>query len=230
MNRTFAGITFALVFGFAPPVGAQAIDDEFQSWGAYIFTGQLEREAPSLRAWTDLHVRRGSGGSVLIARPGLGYTFAPWITLWAGYAWVPTFDDAAGSQVDEHRIWQQLTLQHAAAGWLVQSRTRLEQRFSELADDVGLRVREFVRVNYRPWPDLPFGVAVWDELFVGLNDPGWAVQGFDQNRLFVGPALYVMKSLRIEVGYAFVYLGREPADRIQHVWGVNFFTAIAPSR
>lgn len=209
------------------PAHAQTTD-EFQFWGGWFFTGQLEPETPSWRGWADIHVRRGSGGTVLIFRPGVGYSFAPWITLWGGYAWVPTFNDPAFTHANEHRVWEQLTLQHSDEHWLLQSRTRLEQRLLDSDGNLGLRLRQFLRLNYQPWADVPAGLVLWDELFVGMNDPGWAVQGFDQNRLFLGVALYAMKQMRIETGYAFVYLNRQPANQIQHVFAVNFLATLKP--
>lgn len=218
----------AMAVVWTAPAQAQTTDD-LQVWGGYFFTGQLEPKAPSLMGWADLHVRRGGAGTVLIFRPGVGYAFAPWISAWAGYAWVPTFTDATNTHTNEHRIWEQLTLQHQMDSVYLQSRTRLEQRFSDVGSGAGLRFRELVRANYQPWADIPFGLVVWDELFLGVNDPAWTVQGFDQNRLFIGPAVYAMPELRIEVGYSFVYLNREPVDQIQHIFGMNFLTALKPA-
>ncbi len=209
---------------------ALAQDSDFQNWSAVVATGQLQPDAPSARAWFDGHARRGDAGTVVILRPGVGYTFAPWITAWVGYAWIPYFDDANDERVDEHRMWQQLTLQETFAQGriLLQSRTRLEQRFHESTSSLGWRAREFVRFNYRPSATADVGLAIWDELFVGLNEPAFAVQGYDQNRLFVGPALYTPYGVRVEAGYLFVHLNRSPNNQVQHVAAVNMFVALNP--
>ena len=203
---------------------------DFQNWSAVAATGQLRTEAPSERAWFDAHARRGDAGTTVILRPGVGYTFAPWITAWVGYAWIPAFSDTSNERVDEHRLWQQLTLQETVAQGriLLQSRTRLEQRFHESTSSVGFRVREFVRFNYRPQATANVGLAIWDELFIGLNNPGFAVKGYDQNRLFVGPALYTPYGVRVEAGYLFVHLNRSPENQLQHVAAVNLFVALNP--
>lgn len=210
--------------------GALAQSADFQNWSAVVATGQLQADAPSARAWFDGHARRGDAGTVVILRPGVGYTFAPWITAWVGYAWIPLFDDANDGRVDEHRLWQQLTLQETIAQGriLLQSRTRLEQRLHESTSSLGWRAREFVRFNYRPTATADVGLAIWDELFVGLNEPAFAVKGYDQNRLFVGPALYTPYGVRLEAGYLFVHLNRSPESQVQHVAAVNIFVALSP--
>ena len=93
---------------------------------------------------------------------------------------------------------------------------------------MGFRVREFVRFNYRPQATANVGLAIWDELFIGLNNPGFAVKGYDQNRLFVGPALYTPYGVRVEAGYLFVHLNRSPDNQLQHVAAVNLFVALSP--
>ncbi len=107
-----------------------------------------------------------------------------------------------------------------------QSRTRFELRFSEVDDAVGFRLRQFVRANYRPHKDARWALAVWDEIFVGLNDVAFATQGYDQNRIFVGPALHAFDGLRVEFGYLFVHLRRPPANNFQHVLALNFFFSL----
>lgn len=242
MRRWFVAVASVAAVSWGGQARAQT-SEEFQLWGGWFATGQLDSSTPGARLWLDAHLRRGGAGTVMILRPGVGVALTPWMSLWGGYGWVPTFDDA-GTRTDEHRIWQQLILsarlntgvpayallEHAPPpGFVVQSRTRFEQRFHETGHDVALRVREFVRINYKPWSSVPVGVALWDELFVGVGDDDWAVQGFDQNRLFVGPAFYSSSGdYRVEMGYLFVYLRREPVDRIQHVLGLNFLASVSP--
>lgn len=217
--------SLALALGASAPATAQTTD-EFQLWAALLATGSFQRSTPRFAYWLDVHGRRGADGTVVIVRPGVGLEVNAWLSLWAGYAWVPVFTDGAGS-VSEHRLWQQAVLQHAfASGVSVQARTRFEQRFSEAGDDVGFRIRQFVRVNWQPDAAVPLGVALWDEVFVGLNDVDWGPRaGFDQNRLFVGPFLALSPWARLEAGYLFVYLAREPANRIAHTLAINLFVS-----
>lgn len=77
---------------------------------------------------------------------------------------------------------------------------------------IGERIWEQVaRFNHQPRESLPLGFVVWDELFLGMTGASWAKKGFDQNRLFVGPAVFAFEGIfRVEVGYPFNYLSRTP--------------------
>lgn len=214
----------------APSAWGQDRQD-FQGWSALLANGATHAEAPAMRFWTDLHARRGGTNTVVIVRPGLGVDVNAWLTFWAGYAWVPVFDDAARERTDEHRIWEQMTLTYRTApelGFTMQSRTRVEQRFSEAGSDIGHRLRQFVRFNWQPLPELPLGLALWDELFVGMNRTDWgAPSGIDQNRIFVGPFLRMAPWARLEAGYLFVYVDRDP-DLYTRALAVNLFTSFRP--
>ena len=86
------------------------------------------------------------------------------------------------------------------------------------SDSTGSRARDF-----------PVGVAVWDELFVGLTQPDWgAPQGIDQNRIFIGPFLQMAPWARFEAGYLFTYLDRGTNDLYAHVVAVNLFLSPRP--
>lgn len=174
----------------------------------------------------DTHVRRGNAGTVHIARPGAGIRLTEGVSLWAGYAWVPVFSDTDANPRDEHRLWQQLILSHRFESASLQSRTRFEQRFVEGGDDVGLRLREFVRFDWKFFSHASSGVGVviWDEVFVGLSETDFGQPGgLDQNRLFVGPMFALTQWARIEPGYLFVYVRREAGDRVAHAFSVNLF-------
>jgi len=216
---------FVVTVASAREVDAQT-DKDFAIWTALFATGQVFEDQPSPVFWLDAHARRGDKGTVGLFRPGVGYAFAPWVALWVGYAWIPEWFDATGQRTDEHRVWEQLTLDyHGKQGLWFQSRTRFEQRFSNVGSGTAHRFREMVRLNYRPRESVPVGIALWDELFVGIQGASWAKQGFDQNRAFVGLAIYAFGNLfRTEVGYANVYLSRQP-NQLTHVLGITFFVS-----
>jgi hypothetical protein len=176
---------------------------ETQYWTAAFLTARITGEKtadPGLSGWFDLHGRFGEDRTTAIVRPGLGYRFSGLLSGWAGYAWVPTWIDDAPTS-NEHRIWEQGIIQGTEGILRFQIRPRFEQRFRQGQDDVGLRFRLFVRSNLRITEEVPFDVAIWDEVFLGLNETGWGqVGGFDQNRIFVGPA-YTLGPARLEAGY-----------------------------
>lgn len=216
MNR-LALISFVV----ASSAFAQAPAAEFQQWTAVMATPQLSRETPALSLWLDVHSRRGQDNTVVLLRPGVGVQVLPWLSLWGGYAWIPTFADGNPDIVNEHRAWEQVLLSYETSFRLnLQSRTRFEQRFHESGGEVGFRFRQFFRVSWRPSADVPVGALVSDELFIGLNSTAWGQPaGIDQNRLFVGPFFQLAPWARIEAGYLFVYLDRA-TDRVFHTFSV----------
>ena len=224
-TRLLLGTTFLLLVLILPTRARAQDDHDFQTWTAFLGAGKVGADS-RLRSWFDGHVRRGDAGTVVIVRPALGYQMMPWLSVWAGYAWVPVFPDA-GDRVDEHRAWQQAILTHTALGGAVhlQSRTRFEQRFVD-DFDTGFRVRQFVRADYRFGPKPRWGLVAWDELFIGLNDPDFAPQGFDQNRVFLGPAFFAHERLRVEFGYLWAVLDRDPLTLHQHALAINFFVKL----
>jgi hypothetical protein len=181
----------------------------------------LGEGSTGLRLWLDLHDRRGSTGTVHIVRPALGWALGKHTTLWAGYAWVPTVFDEADT-THEHRLWQQAIVTGSPVeGLSLSFRPRLEERF--LADeDLALRLRLFGRAGLNVGEG--WGLVVWDELFVQLNEPGWtAPQGLDQNRLFLGPMIQPTPSVRVEVGYLNQWVPRPDATVMNHIGTMNLF-------
>lgn len=205
---------------------------DFQSWSAVLATARLSEDAADLRLWLDTHLRRGEDVTTVIARPALGYVITDWASVWAGYAWVPVTRDDVGADATahEHRAWQQLVLSGAAAGQSIalQARTRFEQRFLDGDSGAALRIRQFARVGYRPGATGLLGLSIWDEVFWGFSDTDLLSSGYDQNRLFVGPAVFAGDRLRLEAGYLFVHLRRRPDDQAQHVVALNIFATLPP--
>ncbi len=200
---------------------------EFQAWTALLATADLTAGPTGPSLWFDVHGRRAEGAATHILRPGIGYRLSPLISLWMGYAWTPVFP-AGEKRRDEHRLWQQLTLNHNFdSGLALQSRTRLEQRFSPHGDDIGYRVREFVRAGYT-FGAAGVGLVAWDELFVGLRKTNFgAPSGLDQNRAFAGLLWSMPRWGRLELGYLNVYIHRND-DTVAHVVAANLFMALKP--
>jgi hypothetical protein len=223
-----ATMAAALLLG-APEAEAQTTSD-FQIWTATFFTAHALPGPRSPTFWLDVHARRSDPGTVLILRPGLGYAFTPWASVWAGYAWNPLFIDATGSRVDVQGVWEQVTFTyHRASKLTLQSRTRFEQFWSDAGAGMFPRIRQFVRANYRPSEDVPVGVALWDEAFFGLKSVEWADAGFFENRIFAGLAIFGGKGrFRVEPGYMFVNVSQGSVKRLNHVLGLFFFVSFKP--
>ncbi|MEM8680414.1 MAG: DUF2490 domain-containing protein [Planctomycetota bacterium] len=232
MNRT-AGIWLTCLLcwlGSAPAV-ANTVDDLGQ-WNALFAQGtfkELGWEHDRLRWWFDGHLRLlddTDGFTQSIVRPGIGWTLDEESAAWIGYGWIYT-DALSGLRIDEHRIWQQWTWSKGIDDWKFASRSRLEQRFVDLGNDLGLRYRQLLRVQHN-LPAVPkWSLVCWDELFINLNDTDWGARhGFNQNRLFVGVGYKPTKECRwrVEVGYLNQVIELPIIDdRANHILSVNFF-------
>ena len=212
-------------------IRAQTVQDE-GVWTALFAQGDLainsDDDGP-FRWWFDGHARfleDADGFAQSIVRPGLGYAISDQATLWAGYGWIRT-SPITGADIDESRIWQQITWSKSVDPLRFAFRSRLEQRFLEIGDETGWRFRQLVRVQHS-MPAVPhLSLVAWDELFIHLNDTDWgAANGFDQNRVFVGLGWKCdpESSWRTEIGYLHQFIDRSTgADRSHHILSVNVY-------
>lgn len=210
---------------------AQTIDDAgmWTAWFAQGDFSEIGRKDTPWRWWFDGHVRffdDADGFGQSIVRPGIGWKVNESSVLWVGYAWIHTAP-VSGPRFDENRIWQQWTCSRQFDSIKLGARARFEQRLLETGDDVGLRYRQFFRLQHE-LPNHPHVIlAAWDEVFLNLNDTDWgATSGFDQNRLFLGFGLKENPSSRwrTEIGYLHQALSNpNGADRSNHILAVNFF-------
>jgi hypothetical protein len=203
MRGHLFGTLFVGAIFFAARTTRAETRAETQYWTAAFLTARVTGEKatdPGISGWFDAHGRFGEDRTVAIVRPGIGYRLSALVSGWVGYAWVPTVIDDAPT-VHEHRIWQQALFQGKEGVLRFQIRPRVEQRFRRGEDDIGLRFRLFLRSNLRLTDRAPLDIALWDEVFFGLNETRWGqVGGFDQNRIFVGLA-YTFGPARLEAGY-----------------------------
>lgn len=208
------------------------IIDDGGLWFAYFGNGDIKElglDHDRLKWWFDGHMRfldDAEGFNQSIVRPGVGWGLTEDSALWAGYAWIRT-SPVAGLEFDEHRIWQQWTWAPSWGKMAYQTRSRFEQRFVELGDDVGLRWRQLFRAQRTLRDCPPLTLVLWDELFFHLNDTDWGARtGFNQNRAFLGLGWKRHKDspCRIEVGYLNQAINL-PGDRnrVNHILSINFY-------
>lgn len=201
-------------------------DDDFQSWNMIAINGPVA-EGSKWLAWFDGHARFRNDANNLgtsIIRPAFGYRVNDKLDVWFGWARVTGHRD--GPDFKENRIWQQATYPIAEFwGGKFSGRTRLEQRKGLGFDDVGLRLRQFVRWA-RPIPDTDFSYVFMNELFVASNDTDWGQDsGYDQNRAFFGAAWQIKEKLRFEAGYMHNHLNRAE-NQTNHVLSLNLFVSL----
>lgn len=154
----------------------------------------------------------------VIIRPAVFYNTSKQSSIWAGYAHVVT-DPAGRSSFDEHRVWQQFLHNFQPIGAVsIQSRTRLEQRFIENADDTGYKIRQMIRLTMPSKLHDQLTWVAYDEYFLNLNETDYgARRGFDQNRAFVGVNWTFNPSVKLEVGYLNQYINAKNTNSMNHV-------------
>ena len=166
-----------------------------------------------------------NGGKMnqLLLRPALSLKLNRFVTAHSGYAYVVTYQPKT---FYENRLWQQLALSNRLLRGSLLNRTRLEERYIQNIDGVGMRLRHMV------WLRHPVGIrdlylSIYDELFVNLNTlPKGPASGIDQNRLFVGIGKRLMKraNVRAEFGYMHQYINKtEVDDEGNHVLLLGLF-------
>ena len=192
--------------------------EDWQTWGAVIATGALAEPHHNVEYWLEGQGRFNDDSSRFnqgIVRAALGYRVAERAVLWMGYGYIPNDPPQQRDNVIEHRIFQQLTWSCAEPllGFSLASRSRVEQRTIEGADDTGWRLRQFVKLT-RPFAQHPrWYWSLWDELFLNLNDTDWGADGgIDQNRVFAGVGYRLAPNARAEVGYMNQLVRREQRD------------------
>ncbi len=161
-----------------------------------------------------------------VVRPGLGYQLTEEQTAWMGYAWIG--ESLPDLTFHENRIWEQWSLARDHGDVTIQLRSRLEQRFVSLGDDVGWRFRQMLRLQkpIERYPNLLW--VAWDEIFFHLNDTDWGARtGYNQNRLFIGLGRTppTRSSRRTEIGYLYqqIQVAEDGADLSNHILSINFF-------
>ncbi|MBL7743381.1 MAG: DUF2490 domain-containing protein [Chitinophagaceae bacterium] len=172
----------------------------------------------------------------LLMRSGLNVHLNKNITLAAGYAFIHNkrvISNVTGF-VPEHRIWEQLLINHKLKNIAISHRFRVEQRFigkavvvnNEIGADGSLyanRFRYFIR-NVLPLKKesvFKQGVfaALQNEVFLNFgNNSNVNNESFDQNRFYLAAGYRLNAAFDIEAGYMNQYInGRGQAFTNNHI-------------
>ena len=182
-------------------------DEDWHTWGAVIASGHPSESMPNLAFWLEGQGRFNDDTSRFnqgILRTALGYRLSERAVVYGGYGYIPNNPPNNPDNVVEHRLYQQLSFGTVQLPFNVSmsSRTRLEQRTIEGADDTGWRFRQFLKWTRPTGFHDKLYWSVWDEIFINLDDTDWgANDGIDQNRVFAGMGVHVTPKARAEVGY-----------------------------
>ncbi|MEI6744623.1 MAG: DUF2490 domain-containing protein [Methylococcaceae bacterium] len=228
MKKTLFHSLMFLGFATAFTANAKTVED-FQTWGNITATGSLGFINPELKNgkyWLEGQGRFGNDTSQFsqgMVRAGLGYTVMDKVSVWLGYAFIPTDQPFTKKPFDEHRIWQQFLWSDKFSDITLTSRSRLEERFVETGSDVGWRFRQMLKASVPIAYDFSFVMS--DEYFANINKTNYgADDGFDQNRAFAGIGYNFDKNIKTEIGYMNQYI-RKPksADRMSDILSVNLY-------
>lgn len=170
------------------------------------------------------YLERNAGVETLLLRPALGLQANKNLSLFAGYAYVVT-EPFAGNSRDEHRLWQQAAWTTTARGQSsLTLRMRLEQRWLETGDDVGLRVRQQIKWARPVQGDGGKRLIVSLEPFFHIGRTDWGAEpGLAQVRAFIGVSLPLNDRLALETGYAPQWVRRKgDTDLLNHILSFNF--------
>jgi hypothetical protein len=169
-------------------------------------------------------------------RPGLNWHFRKNMIATVGYGLFDNRRSLAGTSgfAPEHRIWEQLIINHHAGFVPVQHRFRLEQRFITNHDVINgefikggnryaNRIRYFNRAVISLKGAKPFthGIfaALQNEVFLNIGNKS-SVNGktFDQNRVYLATGYRFSPKFDLEAGYINQYLvGRGDAFSNNHI-------------
>jgi hypothetical protein len=158
-----------------------------------------------------------------LARIGLDYHFQPNAFLSVGYGNIITFQYGSlpvNHSFNEYRIWEQFTQTNTVGRVAIQHRYRLEQRFLESYEKLGL---EFVRsstlfrnrIRYRALAYIPINkptmtdntlfININDEVFLGFGQ-GIGTNILDQNRFQTAIGWKFDSKCMIQIGYLNQYV------------------------
>lgn len=215
-----------LLLGLAPP--ARADDGGVWANPLLVLDFKKPEEKRGFQLSLDFHGRAWGPNFLAILRPALGYDVGHGITLWLGYAFVPSFMTGVEDSLRlEHRIWEQFLITRKVGTVALQGRLRLEERFRQGTDGVGARLRFFGRAGFFFGHGSHWGWAVYDELLVQLNTTDAWNSGFDQNRAFTGPFFEADGGTRFEFGYMNYLVNRKDTGLYDsHIVVVNLFMPI----
>jgi len=159
----------------------------------------------------------------LLLRTGLGYQLTDNSNLLLGYGYILSQNYVGISDektnVNEHRIFQQLITKQKVGKVGLQHRYRFEQRFVE--EDYRMRFRYFLGANL-PLKEIGdtgklLYLSAYNEVF--LNTEG---NKFDRNRLYGGLGFRLNPKMKFELGYMNQFLANGNQDQVNLFMFFNF--------
>ncbi|MFN8713597.1 MAG: DUF2490 domain-containing protein [Bacteroidota bacterium] len=214
-------------------------DEQFHAW--YVLMGN-HRITSKWGIHTELQFRRAGIITPVqqhLARVGADFRVNDNVILTAGYCYVYTGSYGKQPAVipfNEHRIWQQVLLTHAAGRVRFQHRYRQENRWIERYNSTLLDNEVFYvnRFRYRLQVTVPLNSADMQPgtFFATVNDELWVNFGkqvrynvFDQNRAYAGLGFQINKICNVQLGYLNQLIFKSDGIRVEnnHTLQLAFF-------
>ncbi len=158
-----------------------------------------------------------------LTRMAIGHFVTSRGAIWFGYdIRMPYIDNRF---VREQRTWQQLTeILLSKERLIIDSRSRLEQRYLRWEPQVAFRFRQRFQFRFPLFNSSRYQVVFHNETFFNLNHPKWiAPYAVDQNRAFIGIEFSFKSKLRVLLGYMNQFLVRPEKDFMNHVISFSAF-------
>jgi hypothetical protein len=158
--------------------------------------------------------RDASDYSRTVMRAQLARVFGSDLALGVGYE----FQHPSAPYVRrEHRIWQQVQLQHTGRRWTLSHRARFEQRWLRHIDPLVLRARYQFRAAHLIGGSRAWSVLLLDELlYTARGDDLFYPRGLDRHRLGAGIGRALSPHLTVESGYTWQVINRPGRIPVQH--------------
>ena len=195
------------------------IATQYNGW--YMYIGN-HRVSEKLSIHTEYQWRRNNwitNWQQSIIRAGLDWHVNNSLMLTGGYGWIKSFpygEQPISFTFNEHRLWQQLALEHKTGSLYFHHRYRLEQRFLEsISADIdgnpqrdGYNFRN--RARYRFFLAVPLSrselknntlfISIYDEVFLGFGK-GISKNILDQNRSYFAIGWRFSNDCNVQLGY-----------------------------
>lgn len=161
----------------------------------------------------------------VLTRAGLNYYIKPYAMATAGYGYIysiPSSDEVSGSELSEHRIWQQLLLRQKHTNIFMDHRYRLEQRFINNLTTHTSQLDHRLRYRFQalfPLYSIDPHLRHWFLAFnneVMINLKKETSRLFDRNRLFAGIGYQVSPKMNFQLGYLNQY-AQVPGNSKPHI-------------
>jgi hypothetical protein len=209
-------INLLIYFMLYPSLASTKTAQDFGLWGSVSIFGSLSNKDPDLHKIKYLisdtqrnmaDVTRFSQNLLLV---GMGYAITPEWTLMGGLTHIYTNQPYSVNTIRENRIWEQARWNKAYTHFSLTSRSRIEQRFIQGVSNVPNRFREMLILSI-PLPiNIKLSFITSNEVFWNINSIGngseSGLNGFSQNRFFIGFGYKFSDKVSLITGYLNQYL------------------------